>query len=278
MMNYQAFVLDLDGTLLGDNDQINQVNLNAIRQAIQLGYKVTLASGRPHSLMLSYASELGIKEPLICCNGAYLYHPEKQQVIAESAFARDDLLVLLSSLEQQGFFYTLYTSEGIFASRTSDHLADLELKTRRQDGDISLGIIPDLAQLPVSAGRVYKALVTHHDHQSLDRLHTELSNHYSVDFSAPGKLDITAKGVSKGVALNLWLKNRGLQPEQVVAFGDGDNDISMFDSVGEPVAMENASPSVKRKANLIVTDNNGCGIGQYLRMITLESSAARHHV
>ncbi len=270
-MRYQAFVLDLDGTLLGDNDQINEVNLNAVRSVIQNGYTVTLASGRPHALMQPYTELLGITESIICCNGAYLYDPLEDQVVMSRAFGPEQLLKLLSLLNQHQLDFTLYSSEGVFAQKSSKHLSELRQKAKSLNSDVPIEIIAEISELVGKVGDVYKLLVSSDDKSQLCELRDTLHSTLQVDLSSPNKLDITPKDVSKGNALNHWLEQRQIPAKSVVAFGDGDNDLSMFDVVGEPVAMENASPSLKNRANLIVTDNNGCGIGQYLRMIELES-------
>ncbi|GLO62880.1 haloacid dehalogenase [Vibrio sp. MACH09] len=271
-MDYQAFVFDLDGTLLSDDDQINEVNTIAIRSAIDDGYKIALASGRPHTLMQPYATSLGITEPLICCNGAYVYDPIKEQVIDSHPIEIDLLCLLLQDLDAKKVGFTIYSSRGVFSYAESNHLNYLREKASAVQADISIEVIADLTELLTQVGDVYKVLAFSDDKAQLCSLRDGLQQHLQADLSTPNKLDITSVQASKGRAVGIWLQQIAIPATQVVAFGDGDNDISMFDAVGEPVAMKNASPSLKRKANLIVTDNNGCGIGQYLRYITLENT------
>ncbi len=135
---------------------------------------------------------------------------------------------------------------------------------------MELQIIPTLTELIARSGDVYKVLVSSQDKESLNQLRDSLKTHFQADLSTPNKLDITSKAATKGHALQQWLNDQRISSHNTIAFGDGDNDASMFRLVGEPVAMANASPALKGMANLIVTNNNGCGIGQYLRLIVQE--------
>lgn len=276
-MKYQATILDLDGTLLDDMCQISSNNIDSIKLALAKGHKITLASGRPHNLMLSYAHQLGITAPIICCNGAYQYDPIKKVVTHGVSIDEGNRTQLIQHLCSKGFDFTLYGENGIFTTKESDHFLGLKKESDRLIASGEMGIFSSVSELIIRTGALYKVLVHNKDKTELCALRDELSVNYQADLSTPNKLDITAKGVNKGFATLNWLNQFGLTPEQTIAFGDGDNDIALFQVVGEPVAMANASPALRRIANLIVTDNNGCGIGQYLRLIVREGRNTSQH-
>ncbi len=294
-MKYQAIIIDLDGTLLNDHNQISVNNVEAIQQALNEGYQVTLASGRPHQLMLPFANLLGITAPLICCNGAYQYNAERNEYCDTQTFNTHQLKQLLGKLSLGQFDFTLYAQNGIYTPRTSSHFQGLERQMTQLGADVHMEIIPSLTELQEVCGGVYKVLVSSSDKQALCQfrdslticdslttrnsltIHDSLTNSLQADLSTPNKLDITCFGVNKGQSAITWLSRHNLNPDLTIAFGDGDNDISLFKAVGEPVAMANASPALRRLANLIITDNNGCGIGQYLRLIVRESQHSCQH-
>ncbi|MFM2587715.1 HAD family hydrolase [Vibrio sp. TBV020] len=276
-MKYQAIIIDLDGTLLNDHNQISVNNVEAIQQALNEGYQVTLASGRPHQLMLPFANQLGITAPLICCNGAYQYDVASQQYQNAQAFNVKQLNQLLDMLNLGQFNFTLYAQNGIYAPQTSSHFEGLERQMSQLGIDAHMEIIPSVTELQEVCGDVYKVLVSSSDKQALCQLRDSLTNILQADLSTPTKLDITCLGVNKGQSASTWLSHHNLNPNLTIAFGDGDNDTSLFQAVGEPVAMANASPALRGLANLIITDNNGCGIGQYLRLIVREGQHTCQH-
>ena len=165
----------------------------------------------------------------------------------------------------------------MFTQKASKHTEDLIKKAEVINADISIQVIPAISELLGQTGEVYKVLVSSSDKVALNQLRDALQIHCQADLSAPTKLDITSTSATKGHALTQWLKQQNISAQNTIAFGDGDNDAFMFRLVGEPVAMDNASPSLKGLANLIVTNNNGCGIGQYLRLTVQEGQKTYQH-
>ncbi|USD43324.1 HAD family hydrolase [Vibrio sp. SCSIO 43135] len=276
-MKYQAVIIDLDGTLLNDDEQISATNREAIHYALEHGYKVTLASGRPHELMMPYVEQLNLTLPIICCNGAYIYNPMTNEAMHRQLMTPQLVSELLRMLNDGQFDFTLYASNGVFVQQPSAHSKGLVRKAQQIDTALDIHVEADLAKLAQQLGEVYKVLVSSEDKQALCDLRDAIQPHCQADLSAPTKLDITALSATKGSALTQWLTSQQISPNHTIAFGDGDNDASMFRIVGEPVAMDSASPSLKGMANLIVTDNNGCGIGQYLRLVVREGLHTCQH-
>ncbi|ODM58855.1 hydrolase [Vibrio harveyi] len=277
-MKYQAIIIDLDGTLLNDHNQISSNNIEAIKLAISEGYKVTLASGRLHNLMLPFAKQLGIELPMICCNGAYQFDPVQGSINDSQVIGSNSLNALLDTLNIGQFYFTLYCENGIFATQQSEHFLGLQRQMLALGVEDNMKIVPSVRSLLNECGDVYKVLVSSEDKVALCELRDALIHHHvQADLSTPNKLDITAKGANKGTATLHLLNQLNLNPKYTIAFGDGDNDAEMLRVVGEPVAMENASPAIRGLANLIVTDNNGCGIGQYLRLIVSEGQHSCQH-
>ncbi|EDL53590.1 Cof-type HAD-IIB family hydrolase [Vibrio mediterranei] len=276
-MKYQAVIIDLDGTLLNDNNEFATNNVEAIRDALDEGYAITLASGRPHALMLPFAEQLGITMPLICCNGAYQYDIENERVVNGQPIDNQVLPQLIDNLDSEQFDFTLYSSNGIFATHTSNHYEGLRKQLMKFNVESPISIVPSLNKLKESCGDVYKILVSSSDKQALHQLRASLRSSLQAELSTPNKLDITQLNVNKGQSALDWLSQFDFNPNNTIAFGDGDNDTELFKAVGEPIAMANASPDLRRLANLIVTDNNGCGIGQYLRFIIREGRHSCQH-
>ncbi|MFA1562774.1 Cof-type HAD-IIB family hydrolase [Aliivibrio fischeri] len=274
-MKYEAVIIDLDGTLLNDNEEICSTNCEAIQHALCHGYKVTLASGRPHELMIPYVEQLQLTESIICCNGAYQYDPLKNEMLMEQALPQAAATSLLNLLNEGHFDFTLYCKKGVFAQKVSKHTMNLEDKARKVGIELPINIVSSLGNLITEAGTIYKVLVSSEDKVALCQLRDTLETQFSkktfqADLSTPTKLDITSAFATKGNAAGKWLERQNITSNNAIAFGDGDNDSSLFHLVGEPVAMANASPFLKGLANLIVTNNNGCGIGQYLRLVVEE--------
>ena len=83
-------------------------------------------------------------------------------------------------------------------------------------------------------------------------------------FTADFYFEFTARGIDKAHALSVALPERGIDPSELVAFGDGQNDIPMLKLAGTGVAMANATDEVKRAADCVTGSNNEDGIAQML--------------
>jgi HAD superfamily hydrolase (TIGR01484 family) len=82
-------------------------------------------------------------------------------------------------------------------------------------------------------------------------------------------LEIMNPNVSKGEGLKAALQRRGLEPSQVIAFGDEENDLPMFGTAGFAAASANAKDSVKTRADLIIGPNTEDGVAAFLEEIFL---------
>lgn len=85
------------------------------------------------------------------------------------------------------------------------------------------------------------------------------------DRTAPNGLEIVNTGSSKGNRLAEWVAGKGIALDQVIAFGDNHNDISMFQQVGLGVAMGNATPEIQQYADFVTCSNDDSGIASALR-------------
>jgi hydroxymethylpyrimidine pyrophosphatase-like HAD family hydrolase len=102
------------------------------------------------------------------------------------------------------------------------------------------------------------------------RLHTFMGEvveqmPFTRDWAAPYAVELVQPGCSKGNRLAQWAASEGIAMEQVVAFGDNNNDISMFEQVGLAVAMGNAAPQIQRHAHQVTADHNEDGIALALQ-------------
>ena len=94
---------------------------------------------------------------------------------------------------------------------------------------------------------------------------------FTQDWAAPYAVELVQPGCSKGNRLAQWAASEGIAMEKVVAFGDNNNDISMFEQVGLAVAMGNAAPQIQAHADRVTADHNEDGIALALQRWVLPS-------
>ncbi|EPU7117374.1 bifunctional pyridoxal phosphate/fructose-1,6-bisphosphate phosphatase, partial [Escherichia coli] len=113
---------------------------------------------------------------------------------------------------------------------------------------------------------VWKFALTHDDLPQLQHFgkHVEHELGLECEWSWHDQVDIARGGNSKGKRLTKWVEAQGWSMENVVAFGDNFNDISMLEAAGTGVAMGNADDAVKARANIVIGDNTTDSIAQFI--------------
>ena len=146
---------------------------------------------------------------------------------------------------------------------------------------LKLVLIQDRAMLPsgvlenmkddIKEGAAKVIILKHPDEAVAvkDKLALELGDEYEVAMSKPFFIEVNDKGISKGVSLDSLCKKLGLTNENVMALGDGLNDLSMIEFAGMGVAVDNANTTLKEAANFISKSNDEDGFAYAIEKFVL---------
>ncbi len=244
---FQLAAIDLDGTLLGADKQISPANLMAVTALREYGVRVVLASGRRHERMLPFHRQLGLDTPLISSQGA---------LVRETGSGRDLYRRFLPSglacqiakeaaAEEGSLLY--FTPAGVYISRRTVH-TDL-FQTRNRQPLIECWDLRRFAGPPPE-----KIIWVDSPARTAARLPWALSRYgggLEVTVTSPEYLVFTARGANKAAALQAVAAHYGIGSSAVVAFGDGNNDVPMFQWAGLGVAMSTATPQAQAAADLV---------------------------
>jgi len=222
---------DIDGTLL-DGNRIPDSAKDAIARLQSTGILVCLATGRSEAEARAVKEELGIRWA-VTCNGAHI--GRDQETIIAHAFPVATASGIIQLAKEQGHSLHLYAAYGSYITRFSDAF---RLIQRR------IGLTEPLlysTEMPF-----YQMIVfcEQADEPTYRERFPDLIFH-RWDEQA---VDLNPPGVNKGQGVSELLRFLNISPEEAVAFGDGDNDFSMFEQIGASVAMGNAVPGLKRCA------------------------------
>lgn len=263
-MSPNVVALDIDGTLIDwdaggvEGALVSPAVREAVLRAYDAGAHVVLASGRsPHGMTI-IADEIGIPREgaerlwIVASNGAVILRYPPADVVHEELFdARPAVEAILAAhphvlvaVEERGVGY-----------RLNDHFPPGEL-----NGDMIITPVDELVAKPVSRVIIRDPQADRTDFQEMARRLGLHGISYVVGFSA--WLDLAPVGVSKASGLSYVVDRLGLGPADVLAIGDGSNDVEMLEWAGRGVAMGNAPDAVKEIADdvtLPVTED-GCAV------------------
>lgn len=269
-MNYQLLALDLDGTALRNDHNLNPWVRDYVQKIVDK-YHVVVVTGRHHTAAKPYYDQLGVTLPIICCNGVYQYNYVNQQVESGTPISP----TLANAFLQLAFDYDLkivmYTDSGMAIWDQDPMPYILPLKQWADSYPIDkrpkIYFVENLVQEQQRAECIWKFVVQGSTDNFNQFLQEELiTTHFSGSISGTNRIDLAIKGHSKGRALLDYASNMSLDINRTVAIGDNFNDVSMLSMAGCGVAMLNASEKVQNSADRVTsTDNQGEGLALLLK-------------
>lgn len=271
-MGYKLVAVDCDNTLLNSKGYIPPENKKVIQTLKAKGIEFVIATGRNDILVSDYVNELDIQAPVIGCNGASIRNLKEDKLLSFSPISKNSLKSIFEYCSENNIPFKAFTmTKGFANDRISVEQGlkqILSSYTKALAENITYEYTTDTKYL-VETQEIIKVVIVHNDPEYIKKYQTAIKNLDGIEIcrSARNCLDIMATGVSKGTALKKYAAMLGISPEETVAFGDSENDLSMIEFAGMGVAMENGEEGLKKAANMITCTNNECGVAKALEKI-----------
>ncbi|MBB2480045.1 HAD family phosphatase [Bacillus sp. APMAM] len=284
----KLIAIDLDGTLLSENGTISSTNAVAIRDVQQQGDIITICSGRSLHDTQAIIENAGIDCPIITGNGAIAYHGK--EIIRKLIIPEEVIMELIPLLESEGFYFELYTNQGIHLLTKGKEQLDEEIRLltekdasfpfewANKERDIQfqqfgLHYINDYKDINIPELEVYKIFVLSFNREKLVQLENNLRNRQDISLTSSGstKLEIAHAEVSKGNALTYMANFLNIPLKDTVAIGDNLNDISMFKVAEMSIAMGNAVEEAKKISTYTTKKFNEDGVAYALRNYVMKN-------
>lgn len=263
-MDYQMIVLDLDGTLTNKDKVITPRTKQALMELQERGKKVVLASGRPTCGILHLAEELELQKYggyVLSFNGGLIIDCKMDEVIFSSNLPVEANKRIIQLARDERVHILTYQKHHIIADLADDIYVRKESLINHMDV-IQVENMEEYLTFPV----VKFLMVDDGDYLALvePRVKAALGKNYSVYRSEPYFLEILTKGIDKAKSLERLLEKINLTKDQMIACGDGYNDLSMIKYAGLGVAMENAVLPVRKEADYVTLSNDNDGIAHVI--------------
>ena len=277
MRNIKLIALDLDGTLLNMEKKVPQGNYQALKECEKAGIQIVLATGRGVGGIPPMIRELPGANYAITTNGAVVADLKNNKAIKTCGLSNEMIQRILNIAKKyHSATDPFIDGRAITEPASIDHMDEFGLSPEMQKliRD-TREVVPNVMEYVKTTGaEAEKVNIFMADLEEREVLRKELMAipELSISSSMYNNLEINAKGADKGSAL-LWLADYlGIDREETMSFGDGENDIPMIQAAGIGVAMENALDTVKAAADMITLKNDEDGVAAAIRKIIFGSS------
>jgi len=264
-------VVDIDGTLVGRDGNILAEDREALAKAQQLGVRVSLSTGRVTQACLGIIEQLSLDGYHMFFDGALISGPAQGNEVYVQPISQRVVKQAVEFAHLNSINLDLYSATHYFAERET-WASDIRRKF--------FGIEPTIVDFTGlwKRERIIKGGLTASSSEEIAKargfcLHFDSSLHFTwtktpaypdIDF-----VNVLAPRVSKGKALAALASHLGISLDEVMAVGDGTNDISLLTSAGLAVAMGNAHDDLKAIADYVTLDIDHAGLAAAIKRFLL---------
>lgn len=295
---YKMLVLDLDGTLLDDYKEIPPKNVEAIERLYDdFGVIPVIATARPLEVARYIANKGGraFQTYIIATNGAIVLDVNSGEYLMNRSLQPKQIERLIALCKERGLEYEFMT--------TQCEVADAKYSYRRvvdpmyDNMGIPFNYQNDLEEYISQIDEPIPLFAVNGTVEELGECYPYLKMIPGLQISKPcirttpekdpeGKIktlayhDIMREGVTKASAITTLADYLGIKKEEIIAIGDGGNDVEMFEVAGLKIAMKNGVESLKEMADVVtLKDNNAGGVGLIIDSLhrQLESRSRINH-
>lgn len=274
-MDIKIIATDLDGTLLTTDKKLSDKNLEALKRANDKGINIVPSTGRPLIGIKDLLEKMPFVRYCLLMNGALVWDIVEQKAVYRSSFTKQQALELWDFAQKYNTMIDVHVDGvGVISEYylehcrdyvISDAIAELVRITRTTTDDVRTAI-------KNADNGVEKINLTFKDVSKRDEALEELKQFgYAVATSSViNNIEINHVEATKGNGLLHLAKHLGLSKENIMAFGDNGNDITMIKTAGYGVAMGNAIEVIKKEAFFVTLDNDDDGVAHAINKYILQ--------
>jgi len=270
----KALAVDLDGTALMPDTSMGERTVRCLKSLVDRGIQVMLCTGRAIESSQRFYSAIGATGPMVFFNGAEVAEVPNVKVISSNLLGSDVIDYGLDLARSMDIHFQVFFPPRETPLQGASWEA-LLIEKQRPEAEMyrnHTGIVPVVTDLkavlaePGTKGG-FKAMFIC-DRSLHDEIRRKMKGRFGDSIymanSYPSFLEIMNAGVSKGEGLKTAMKCRGLKMEELIAFGDEENDLPMFGVAGFSAAPSSAKEKVREAADFVFGSNAEEGLAAFL--------------
>lgn len=284
---YKLVAIDLDGTMLNSYGMVTENTKQVIKNTINKGTEVIIASGRPIDSIKTIAKEIGTENYFIAGNGALIYDIKKDEIIYEKFMNKQKVLEIIKICEENSIAYNIYTEKTIIAKGLKYNVLYYykENLKKEENKKTNITIVEDVYEyiknlenekfLKITVcdetksvfNSIIRKLRTIEDIDVLDVLHMSRKMIKQGTEDVPIEYyytEISLKDVDKWNAIEYLANKMNISKDEIIAIGDNINDKKMIENAKVGIAMGQSTPVITKIADFVTLNNNEDGVAKAL--------------
>lgn len=261
MKNKKMIVVDLDGTLLNINSGCSKKTKEYLKKLKDIGYIIVIATGRVLRDAISVTDGASFANYVISNGGGLIYNMDNKKIVCKNVISKCEIRRVFESYNEDIDYITM--CDLYYYNRFGDNDSKMDLFYDKKINDIDKFVNNDNDVFHIIVRFKNSELVHKYyklfDSDKIDVLVMQDS------FADKKWVEIFSEGVSKYNAIKIVSEMENISNEDIIAFGDGRNDIDMIKNTGIGVAMGNALDDVKNVSDYVTISHNDDGVIYFLK-------------
>ena len=284
---YKLVAIDLDGTMLNSYGIVTEETKKVIKNTIDRGVEVIIASGRAMDSIKTIAKEIGSEKYFIAGNGSIIYDIQNEEIIYEKYLKKEKILEIIKLCEENSIAYNVYTGKAIISKVLKYNVLFYykENLKKPENQKTNINIVQDVYEYVknLNEEKFLKVTVCDDNKSIFNSIIRKLRNiqeievldvlHMSRKVITQGTeeidigyyyTEISNENVDKWEALKFLMKKTNISREELITIGDNINDKKMIENAGLGIVMQGSTPVVTEIADYITDTNNNNGVAKAL--------------
>lgn len=287
---YKLVAIDLDGTMLDSYGVITEKTKKVLKEKMNQGMEVVIASGRTTSSILPIVEEIGGINYFIAGNGALIYDVQNENVIYNKFIPKSKILEIIRICEENSIFYTVYTENEIITQALKYNVLYYykENQKKEESKQTKIKVVENILNYIENSdnNNYLKIMICDESEFIFNAMINKLRNikgveildvgHQSRKYIKDGTEDIlleyyyteiTLENVDKWESLEYLMGILRVDESEIIAIGDNENDKKMIKNAKLGVAMGQSAPKIIQIADIVTDSNDDEGVANVLEKL-----------
>ena len=271
MSKVSMVVTDLDGTLLNEKKEVTEKTRKAIHALKEKGILFGIASGRPVESTQLLSKDWGIEQDisfLIGMNGGTIYDCKTQQKDEYYLMAGETILEIIEHFKDMNVLLHILVGNHRYTNLSTPDT----VKHATLFGEVETQVDLDIFLKGKQINKLLLHLLDPNDMDEVKRRASTFSSPLYTSFQTANNLyEYVHPSIHKGFGIEKVCKHFDIPAQEVVAFGDAQNDLELLEYAGTGVAVQNACDEIKAIASYVSEyTNEEDPLGHYIEEFVLD--------